>query len=105
MAPLQPEVAVTSGQNPVSAAQTVTFTATVDSVLPNAGVPTGTVEFFAGPLSTGKATLANTNGSATASITVQMHPVWYPVIARYYGDGTFAFGVSVPPLTQQVLGQ
>ena len=104
-APQPTQITVTSGQNPSASNQSVIFTATVEGMLPNSGVPTGVVEFFAGPMPMGKATLVNSNGIATASVTVQMAPGYYPVLARYYGDTNFAFGLSMPPLTQQVLGQ
>jgi Big-like domain-containing protein len=90
--------AVTSSLNPSNAGQSVTFTATVNSL---SGTPTGSVTFFDGPsaigtnpLSAGQATLT------TSTLTAGTHSI----TARYSGDTTFA-GSTSTALTQTVIGQ
>jgi hypothetical protein len=103
--PIATITSVTSDANPSPAGQPVVFTATVQALGPNAGLPTGTVEFFAGPSSLGTASLSSRDGAGTASLTARLARGAHPIFARYYGDGSFAFSISAPPLPQRVLGQ
>jgi hypothetical protein len=92
-------------QNPAPAEESVTFTASVKALELGAGVPTGTVEFFAGPISLGTASLTDSGGVGTASLSVQLAPGLHPILVHYHGDGSFAVSISVPPLPQRVMGQ
>ncbi|WP_413811566.1 Ig-like domain repeat protein [Streptomyces sp. OE57] len=81
---------IASAPDPSVTGQTVTLTATVASVLPGAGIPTGTVTFSFGdgaptvtaPLSGGTATTTHAYTTRTGSP--------YPVTATYNGDTNYA---------------
>jgi hypothetical protein len=78
--------AVTSSVNPSVFGQSVRFTATVGSVAPGAGTPTGTVTFFDGGSSIGTGTLSGGVASFTTSgLAVGNHAI----TASYGGDGDF----------------
>jgi hypothetical protein len=84
---------VTSGTNPSTFGQSVTFTATVT---PSGA--TGTVSFFSGGTSLGSATLSN--GSATLS-TSSLNAGAHSITASYSGDANFDVSTSAT-LTQTV---
>jgi MYXO-CTERM domain-containing protein len=91
------QTVVTSSLNPSTFGQPVTFTATVSSSVPP---NTGNVEFFDGPNSIGKTTLATnptdtTKAMATltlASLAIGTHSI----TARYIGDGIHTQSLSKP---------
>jgi hypothetical protein len=91
---------LTSSPNPSVYSQSVGFTATVASVPPATGIPTGTVQFL-----DGSATLAtvalNSSGTATlnrSSLTLGQHTI----AAVYSGDTNFT-GSTSAAITQTVL--
>jgi hypothetical protein len=92
-------VTLVSPLNPTVFGQAATFTATVTSLLPGAGSPTGAVTFNDG----GTALLTeplNANGQAsftTTTLTTGAHPI----TAAYSSDPNFIASTS-PTLTQQV---
>jgi hypothetical protein len=82
--------------------QAVVFTATVSAASPNAGVPTGTVNFS---IDGGAAQPAALDSSGQATLRVSNLSVGsHSVSAAYAGDGNFAASTS-PPLTQTVVAQ
>ena len=83
--------AVTSGTNPTVFGQSVTFTATVASVSPGAGTPTGTVTFLDGGSSIGSGTL---NGSGIATFSTTGLAVGGHTITATYGSDTNYNGSS-----------
>lgn len=80
-----------SSNNPSSAGQSVTFTATVSGT---GGTPTGTVSFFDGVALLGSGTL-NGSGMATFS-TSNLTAGPHTITAMYNGDVTFASSTSAP---------
>ncbi len=95
--PTGTSTSVASSVNPSAFGQAVTFTATVTSSDPEAGTPTGTVEFRDGTTVLGTATL-DENGVATletASLAVGGHSI----TVAYSGDDGFG------PSTSMVLEQ
>jgi YD repeat-containing protein len=85
-------VTVTSSQNPASLRQSLTFTATVSSVLPGAASPpSGTVTFLDGGHPIGMGNLSGGVATLTTSaLTLGVHTI----TASYEGDGTFSGGTS-----------
>lgn len=84
-------VSVTSQPEPSGFDQPMTFTVAVATVVPGAGVPTGTVRFVDGPALLGSATLAN----GAAALTTAGLAVGSRVIeARYDGDSSFEIGIG-----------
>jgi hypothetical protein len=91
-------IALTSGTNPSSAGQSVTFTATVAAVAPGAGSATGTVTFKDGTSTIGTGTLAgNTATLTTNTLTVGSHS-----ITAVYGGDTNFIGSTSSALSQTV---
>ena len=89
--------AVSSSQNPSTAGQSVTFTATVSSAQASA-TPGGSVEFFDGGASLGTGTMvAGVASISTSGLGVGSHDI----TAQYGGDAIFATSTS-PSLTQVV---
>ena len=89
---------LTSGTNPSSSGQSVTFTATVAAVAPGAGTATGTVTFKDGTTTISTGTLSG--GIATLmtnTLTVGSHSI----TAVYSGDANFT-GSTSAALTQTV---
>ncbi|MBP7864540.1 MAG: Ig-like domain repeat protein [Acidobacteria bacterium] len=75
-----------SSQNPSRFGQSVTFTATVTSVAPGGGVPSGTVTFTDNGAFLGSGTL---NGSGTATFTTaSLGVATHPIRAEYAGSGS-----------------
>jgi VCBS repeat-containing protein len=84
--PADTALAVVSSQNPSVFGQVVTFTATVSTVAPGAGTPTGTVTFWDGGSSIGTGTLSGGVASFTTSaLAVGSHAI----TSSYGGDGNF----------------
>jgi autotransporter-associated beta strand protein len=82
---------LTSGLNPSTFGQSVTFTATVSVVSPGVGTPAGTVNFFNGATLLGSGTLsANEATFTTSSITAGTNGI----IAVYAGDTNFTTSTS-----------
>ncbi len=80
---------VTSSQNPQTAGQAVTFTATVSAVAPGTGTPTGTVTFLDGgnPITcTAPGTLS---GGVATCTTSALAPGSQTITTSYGGDGNF----------------
>jgi hypothetical protein len=104
MAPTRTELQ--ASPNPVRADQTLTLSARVYPIMPNASAATGEVQFFDGRTLLGTATLTQVNGVATASLTVvDLEPGPHPMMARYRGDSSSRPSDSVPPLPQLVTEQ
>ena len=78
----QTVTSVSADMNPAPSGAAVTLTANVAPLAGTQAVATGTVEFFSVLNSIGKATLVNTNGTASASITVQFVTGLYPISVR-----------------------
>jgi|GEM_PF-1222370 len=82
---------LTSGLNPSTFGQSVTFTATVSVVSPGVGTPAGTVNFFNGATLLGSGTLsANEATFTTSSITAGTNGIY----AMYVGDTNFTSSTS-----------
>ena len=82
---------LTSGLNPSTFGQSVTFTATVSVVSPGVGTPAGTVNFFNGATLLGSGILsANEATFTTSSITAGTNGI----IAVYAGDTNFTTSTS-----------
>ena len=79
--------AVVSSLNPARPGAEVTFTATLSSVPPGAGVPTGTVRFLANGFVVG-GPVALVNGQASIAAPLLPHG-FSTVVAEYAGDGNF----------------
>ena len=87
---------VATSASPAVFGQSITFTATVGSVISAVGVPTGNVSFYDGSTLLGSGALGVVNGvnqasfSATSSLSVGSHSI----TAVYGGDSTFAGSTS-----------
>ena len=93
-------LALTSGTNPSTSGQSVTFTATVAAVSPGSGTPTGTVTFDDNGTQIGTGTL--TAGVATFS-TSSLAVGTQSITAVYSGDTNFA--TSTSSAVSQVVNQ
>ncbi|MBI3409508.1 MAG: Ig-like domain repeat protein [Planctomycetes bacterium] len=83
---------LTSSANPGTFGQNVTFTATVTSVPPGAGTPSGMVTFLDGTQVIGQRAL---NGSGVATFTISALGVGnHAITAVYYSDIQFAASTS-----------
>lgn len=83
---------VTSSQNPQTAGQPVTFTATVSAVPPGAGTPTGSVEFLdnGNPVSDCGGTSGEpVSGPSATCTTSALTPGNHTITTLYSGDGGF----------------
>lgn len=90
--------AVTAVPNPAPLGFPVLLTVTVAPVLPGAGTPTGTVEFFNGAASLGTAALNNGVAQLSdSSLALGNHAI----TAVFAGDGNFTASTS-PPVTLSV---
>ena len=77
---------VTSSQNPQTAGQPITFTATVSAVAPGSGTATGTVTFLDGGSPIGSGTLS---GGIATFTTSTLAPGNHTITTNYGGDGNF----------------
>ena len=78
---------VIADKNPIEVGKPVTFFVTVSAVLPGAGTPTGTIEFYDGPTWIGSAVLGI---SGSASLTTSgLSAGAHHVTVQYTGDGNF----------------
>lgn len=102
-APIPTETFVETDHSPSPAGLAVTLTAVVQTFLPNAGTPTGTVEFFSGTTRLGSAALAQVDGEMVATLVVQLPAGIHPIIARYPGNSDYLFSISAPPIAHEVL--
>jgi hypothetical protein len=95
-------VAVVSDHSPAVAGQTVDFTATVSAAFPGAGVPTGTVTFYAdGVAIAGGSNVALSAGTATVS-TAALGTSGHTITVVYGGDAHFtASGSNALSQSQQ----
>jgi Bacterial Ig-like domain (group 3)/FG-GAP-like repeat/FG-GAP repeat len=93
----QTSMALTSSLNPSGYGQSVTFTAAVSS---GSGTPGGTVVFYNGTTSLGRASLAN--GSTSLSATA-LSAGSHPITAAYLGSNRFA-PASSPVVSQFIDG-
>jgi Bacterial Ig-like domain (group 3)/Pro-kumamolisin, activation domain len=93
------KVTLAASPNPSTSGATVTFTATVATVAPGAGTPTGTVTFMDGATELGTGTLNSSKKAtfATASLAAGTHSI----TAVYSGDSNFN-GDTSAVLSQQV---
>jgi hypothetical protein len=91
---------LTSAPNPSVSAQAVIFTATVVSVPPGSGTPTGTVTFFDGATSLDTGTL---NGSGQATLTTSALSLGDHSITAAYGGDTNSAPSTSSALTQHVV--
>ncbi|HZR26528.1 MAG TPA: Ig-like domain-containing protein, partial [Vicinamibacterales bacterium] len=92
-------VSLTSGPNPSSAGQLVTFVASVAVVAPGAGSPGGAVAFSDGSVAIGS---AQVDGNGTASFsTTALTAGTHHVTATYSGDTNFV-GSTSSPISQVV---
>jgi hypothetical protein len=86
------KVTLAASPNPSTSGATVTFTATVATVAPGAGTPTGTVTFMDGATELGTGTLNSSKKAtfATASLAEGTHSI----TAVYSGDSNFSANTS-----------
>jgi hypothetical protein len=92
-------LALSPSSNPVGQGKSVTFTATVTTVAPGSGTPTGTVTFFQGSTTLGTVTLdANGKASLTRSFSTLGN---HTIRAVYNGASNFAG--SSKTITEQVV--
>jgi Leucine-rich repeat (LRR) protein len=83
--PASTSTAVSSSANPAGFGDPVTFTATVSTIAPGAGVPTGSVQFSDKTTVLGSAALSG----GTASLTTSLAPGTHSISAQYGGDSNF----------------
>lgn len=96
--PAATTVALRSSVNPAVTGQAVTFTATVASVAPGAGTPTGTVTFKDGNVVLGTVAVG---AGGTATFTTSFAAAGGHLITATY-NGTPIFVASAQALTEQV---
>jgi hypothetical protein len=84
-------ISVSSGLNPSSYGQSVTFTAAVSPAF--SGAPTGTVTFFDGSTSLGNSTLSGGVATLTTAATA-LFTGSHSISARYNGDSNFLASAS-----------
>jgi hypothetical protein len=96
-------VALSSGANPSTYGNTVTFTATVKTNgVAVGGISGETINFYAAAVALGSGTL---NGSGQASYTTtatQISATSHSITARYGGDSTYNGSTNSPALAQNV---
>ena len=97
--PIATVTTITSGMNPSTYGQIVTFTATVSNVSPGTGTPTGTVQFRMNGLDYGLP--AGLSGAATATRPISM-PAGSVTIEAVYTSSTSARSASTGTFTQTV---
>ncbi|MBO0731832.1 MAG: Ig-like domain repeat protein, partial [Acidimicrobiaceae bacterium] len=91
---------VTSSPNPTVQIVPVTFTATVSSVAPGSGMPTGTVEFLADGTPIGTGTLSSGHATLTPSFFLAVGS--HAITASYSGDANFNASTGSEAGKQQV---
>jgi autotransporter-associated beta strand protein len=90
---------VVSSANPSVFGQSITFTATITSVAPGTGTPTGTVTFLDGSTTLGT---ENLDGSGQTTFTTSALAIGdHSITVVYNGDTNFTTSTS-SPLTQEV---
>jgi hypothetical protein len=86
---------LSSSANPSPLGQPVTFTVTLGALDPNAGEPSGTVNFYDGTTLLGVGTLSVVNGQVQASFTTAALGLGtHDILAVYSGDSIFAASAS-----------
>lgn len=90
--------ALVSSLNPSTASQLVTFTATVATVAPGAGTPTGTVTFFSGASNIGTGNLSG----GVATLAISTLPVGTDSITAAYGSDSNFNGSTSNTVSQIV---
>ncbi|HKF21440.1 MAG TPA: Ig-like domain repeat protein [Candidatus Angelobacter sp.] len=93
---------VTSSANPSFFGQSVTFTATVATVAPGSGTPTGTVTFLDGGSPIGTGTLSGGIGTFTTSALALGN---HTITTNYGGDGNFNGSTGSLPGNPQVVNR
>jgi hypothetical protein len=91
---------LTSGSNPSTVGQPVTFSATVTATAPGTGTPAGAVRFS---VDGGPGTPVTLSGGHAVFVTGALTSGSHPVVASYGGDDCFAPSTSTA-LTQIVAG-
>jgi hypothetical protein len=99
VSPASTAVTLVSSLNPSLLGQAVTFTATVASVGPGSGTPSGSVTFLDGAAPLGAAALSGGTASFT---TAALGGGAHSITAAYGGSANFAAATSAP-LTQTVI--
>jgi hypothetical protein len=94
-------VALSSTPNPSALGQAVNFTATVSSVDPGGGTPTGTVQFIIDGLNFGAPVALSASGVASITDSA-LSAGTHTITATYGGDGAHD-GSTASALTQTVL--
>ncbi|HWE04162.1 MAG TPA: Ig-like domain-containing protein, partial [Tepidisphaeraceae bacterium] len=94
-------VVVTAAPNPTVFGQSDTITATVSSVAPGSGIPTGTINFFDGATLLGSGTI---NGSGVATFTSSALAVGSHFVTGVYA-GDVDYTASTSPVTTDVVNQ
>jgi hypothetical protein len=92
--------ALRSSANPAGLGKSVTFTATVTTIAPGSGIPTGKVQFVIDGVNFGTPVTLN-NGSATSAATTALKSGSHSITAVYTGSANFAASTS-PALTQSI---
>ncbi|HTD22985.1 MAG TPA: Ig-like domain repeat protein [Terriglobales bacterium] len=90
---------VSSSINPSTFGQQITFTATVSTLAPGSGTPTGAVQFYDGGATLG-APVALTGGTASYASSLLL-PGQHSIAAVHIGDANF-LGSTSSPFTQTV---
>ncbi len=85
--------AVTASTNPSVFGQSVTFTATVNAVVPGSGTRTGTVQFVIDGSNFGSPVTLS-GGTATSGATASLSQGTHTVTATYSGDTNFSTSAS-----------
>ncbi|MEZ5133542.1 MAG: choice-of-anchor L domain-containing protein [Acidimicrobiales bacterium] len=98
MQPAATTVTVTSGANPSTAGQSVSFRATVRAIAPGSGVPSGTVSFYEDGVFVGTRTLSSTGVAALAR---KPQPGVHEITAVYSGSPGYG-SAAAAPLVQTV---
>ena len=94
---------LTSGPNPASPGEPVTFTATVSAVAPATGRPSGVVRFWEGSVLLGATSLAPAGGSTSAQVTFVSSTLGvgpHSIRAEYVGN--FNFDASTATTDQTI---
>jgi len=94
---------VSSSKNPSDYKQSVTFTATINTISSAAGTPSGTVQFKIDGANFGSAVLVS-NGTATSAAISTLSVGTHTVTAIYSGDANFATSTGTLSGGQKVHG-
>jgi O-glycosyl hydrolase len=102
-APVTTTVSLTSGSNPSTYGNTVTFTATVQTNgVAVGGISGETVSFYDGTTLLGTGTLNSSGQAAYATSAAQLSATTHSIKAGYPGDATYAGSTNSPALSQTV---